>query len=316
MNLKESKKSNLLSVIYISDIDRKETLSETFYSISKQTHKPDFVVIYSTDMSEEKVQLLKEMLDKPTVISRSQDKDGKITENIIESTDAINYTLVAKKFNIFSEIFNYGFTLADDCDYKYYSIIEKDDVVGLHWYSKAVMYDEDLNLDIYLPITRNLVNGVFSGLLNEAPWAEGMSEEAGKLDMNLLIRFNCASPIGAVYKVESIKQYTEIKDEMLCPYKESMKLTHYYEFFLRMVYNDLKAYVIPRIGYEMRTITNQTFDHTSSKIPQNLISIPQENGGMSDDEARYWIELTKKEYFFDEDRNKVYVAPELAAIKQ
>ena len=73
-----------------------------------------------------------------------------------------------------------------------------------------------------------------------------------------------------------------------------------------MIYNDLKAYVIPRIGYELRTLTKDKYDHTSSKIPQNLISIAPENGGMSDAEAKFWVELTKKEYFFDEDRNKVY----------
>jgi hypothetical protein len=133
-----------------------------------------------------------------------------------------------------------------------------------------------------------------------------MSEEAGKFDLNLLQRFNCANPLGAVYRVESINEYAEKKDSTSKPMKESMKLSHYYEFFLRMIYDDVKIMTIPRMGYEIKTVNKDYFTDSSCKIPQNLAVIPEGKGGMSPDEARFWFELAKKEFFYDEDRSKVY----------
>ena len=161
---------------------------------------------------------------------------------------------------------------------------------------------------------RNSINGTFTGLLNEAAWAEGMAEEAGKVDVNLLMRYNCVNPLGAVYKVSAIEEYSECERDdkqapipgTLRPMKESMKLTHYYEFFLRMIYNDLKVMTIPRLCYELKIVRKEVFTDSTCKLPQDITAYPKERGGISNEEGRFWFELAKKEYFFDEDRKKTY----------
>ena len=72
-------------------------------------------------------------------------------------------------------------------------------------------------------------------------------------------------------------------------------------------YNDIKFYTVPRIGYERRIASRPPqVDLLSSKIPDDISTRKPEEGGMSEKEVRFWIDLAKKEYFFDEDRNEEY----------
>jgi len=163
-------------------------------------------------------------------------------------------------------------------------------------------------VSVFLPIIRNNTNGVFVGVINEACWVEGMAEEAGITDISLLLKFNALNPLGAVFRVSDIKESSEPTnvDGYYFPMKESIKVTHSYEFFLRMIYDDLKFRTIPRMGYEIKTKNGEFFNQISSKVPSNLSSIPKENGGMTQEEIQFYIDLAKKEYFMDEDRNLVY----------
>ncbi len=89
--------------------------------------------------------------------------------------------------------------------------------------------------------------------------------------------------------------------------KESMKINYSYEFLLRMIYNDLKFFTIPRLGYDAKiNRAIDKYDYFSSKLPSDLVQKNSENGGLSIEEYKYWTDLAKKEYFFDNDRNKVY----------
>jgi hypothetical protein len=72
-----------------------------------------------------------------------------------------------------------------------------------------------------------------------------------------------------------------------------MKLTFWYEFLLRAAYKGKRMFVIPKIGY-YHTIGRE---YSLSRFYGN---------NMSEDEANWWIELAKKEYFFPHDRNKTY----------
>jgi hypothetical protein len=38
----------------------------------------------------------------------------------------------------------------------------------------------------------------------------------------------------------------------------------------------------------------------------DLVNKSPENGGIQPEEFKYWTDLAKKEYFFDNDRNKIY----------
>ena len=308
MNLKELKNSNILVSIFVDNLNALITLEETFYSISKQIKGIDLLVMHPESFSSEQVGILEASLKSPKLILRSKNEEGIIEEKIIETDGKINYFLKATASSTFPQIFNESFNIALENGYEFFSIIEPNDIVGLSWFSQCDTYaSENENISVFFPIVRNTVNGVFSGFLNEAPWAEGLAEEAGKADLNLLTRFNCIVPLAAIFRINAITEYCERKEDgAYYPFKESIKISHYYEFFMRMIYNDVKAMCVPRVGYEFKVKSNDDVKQAYCKIPTNITQIPVENGGVSQSEGKFWMDLAKKEYFFDEDRNKVY----------
>jgi hypothetical protein len=264
--------------------------------------------LFAKGLTTEEIALVQNLIDNPFVSYIERDENNQVLDKRIDSEKGVNCKIieVSENMNV-SKIFNKVFNLALENEYEAISLAEQEDGYSVKWFEIADKYmQENSDVSIFTPIMRNIVNGAFSGVMNESPWMEGMSEEAGKFDLNLLQRFNCANPLGAVYRVESIDEYAEKKDDESKPMKESMKLSHYYEFFLRMIYDDVKIMTIPRIGYEIKMVNKDYFTDSSCKVPQNLAIIPEDKGGMSSEEARFWFELAKKEFFYDDDRNKVY----------
>lgn len=316
MNLKESKQSNCLLAMYLYEMPTEQSLAECLYSISEQSKSVD-VIIFTHKLSDEQCAIIKNIAENPYYTLSSRNDKGETTQQKIDATKKLNYTIVSVP-NVmnFSEIFNDVFNIASENGYEMISLAEAEDSFSLKWFEISEKYSsENPEIAILLPLIKNSLNGTFTGLLNEAAWAEGMAEEAGKVDINLLMRFNCINPLGAIYKVSSIKEYSEReKDEQgeplengkYLPMKKSMKLSHYYEFFLRMIYNDLKVMTVPRLGYELRIVRKETYTDSTCKLPQDITEYSPEQGGISPEEGRYWFELAKKEYFFDEDRKKTY----------
>ena len=309
--MKESKnlkalKSNMLVGLYLDKINHEGQLSECLFGLASQTHPVD-VVILDGGLSDLELETLIKISQNPSIKTLGTDENGNPDEKIIEAGVPLVLNIIKTSVSNFSKIFNDIFNLAVDGGYNSMSIIEVEDTVGSNWYSIADKYMlENEDVGFFLPMIRSFKNGMLLGLVNEACWADGMAEEAGKFDMNLLLRINCANPLGAIYKIESLKEFSEEKDDRFYPMKESIKISHYYEFFLRMIYNDIKIMSIPRMGYDMRASDLSEFNHSSSKVPQNLISIPKEKGGIDSNEYSFWAELAKKEYFFDEDRCKTF----------
>lgn len=305
--LKTKKSSNLLAVVYVTEqaIKTGVYLNECLFSISKQTHKPDLLIIHS-GLSEEFLSRLEEIVNKPKIVLNKSNEEGKLEQETIEAENEINYVVEKTEADTFAKIFNAGFNAASELDYDLYTIVEHDDVINFNWFEQVISYvGEKEDTSIFIPLTKQLVNGVFSGFMNEICWAERMAEVPGYFDMSLLTQFNAIAPLGAIYKVEDIKQYAQEKEGKYLPFKESMKLTNSYEFFLRMIYNDLKVTTVPRLGYELRIHGNK-YDKFSAKAPKNLSTLPIEQGGMPELEIKFYLDLAKKEYFFDEDREKVY----------
>jgi len=315
MNLKESKQSNCLVAMYLYEMPLERNLAECIYTLAEQS-KPVDLLIYTHGLSSENIERIKEITLAPYYSISKREENGEIKEEIVKATKSVNCSHVICETPLsFAQIFNKTFNIADESGYDFISVIEPDDSYSLKWFNTVETYaSENPEIGVFLPMMRNSINGSFSGLLNEASWAEGMAEEAGKIDVNMLMRYNCVNPLGALYKISAIKEYSEAeKDEAdnsisgtFKPMKESMKLTHYYEFFLRMVYNDLKIMTIPRIGYELKIVRKNTFNDSTCKLPQDITTYPLEKGGITPEEGRYWFELAKKEYFFEEDRKKIY----------
>lgn len=315
MNLKQSKQSNCLVAMYLYELPDMRNLSECLYSLAEQS-KPIDLVIYTNGLTAEQLEILKNMAMNPYYTISKRGENGQITEEHVKATKTLNVTHVPCESSLsFAQIFNKTFNAAQEAGYEFITIIESEDSVSLKWFDIAQKYaNENPEVSVFLPLMRNSINGTFTGLLNEAAWAEGMSEEAGKIDVNLLLKYNCVNPLGALYRVSAIEEYSEHeKDEnkkaipgTFRPMKESMKITHYYEFFLRMIYNDLKVMSIPRLCYELKIVRKEVFTDSTCKLPQDITAYPKERGGISNEEGRFWFELAKKEYFFDEDRKKIY----------
>lgn len=307
MNLKESKQSNYLVGIYLDKLEKESNLASCLYSLANQTLPVD-VVLFAKGLTAEEITLVQNLIDHPFVSFIERDENDQVSDKRINSENGANCKIIEVSENMnLSKIFNKVFNLALENGYEAISLAEQEDGYSVKWFEIADKYmQENSDVSIFTPIMRNVVNGAFSGVMNESPWMEGMSEEAGKFDLNLLQRFNCVNPLGAVYRVEAINEYAEKKDGESKPMKESMKISHYYEFFLRMIYDDVKVMTIPRIGYEIKMVNKDYFTDSSCKVPQNLAIIPEDKGGTSPDEVKFWFELAKKEFFYDDDRNKAY----------
>jgi len=309
MSLKELKQSKYLVGIYLDKVENDGNFAACLHSIANQTNPVDLVIL-ANNLDSSELELVKELAEKPYVSYIERDEKGQAITKRIDSEKGVNYTIIeTEKLNL-SKVFNKVFNLALENGYEGISIAEAEDGYSVKWFEIADAYiQENPEISIFMPVIRNVVNGAFSGVMNESPWVEGMSEEAGKFDLNLLQRFNCANPLGAVYKVSAVDEYAEKVDSESRPMKESMKLSHYYEFFLRMIYDDVKIMTIPRIGYELKVTNKDYFSDASCKVPQNLAILPVEKGGITQEEARFWFELAKKEFFYDDDRKKVYELP-------
>ena len=232
----------------------------------------------------------------------------KLSTRVVPSKKDLNYVIETTEKNNFQGVFNESFNYALTNGYEWFSVVEYLDAVDFNWYK---IFDEFSSkkegVDVYTPIAKQSVNGFFKGFLNESCWAEGFAEEAGLFDQQMLVRMNCINLTGSVLKTNSIKQYSEEKNGFYYPMKESFNITSSYEFFLRFVYNDIKVFTIPRIGYDYYLNNNvEKYDVFLSKVPANLLQLSKENGGVTQQEYQFWIQAAKKEYFFDEDRSIEY----------
>ena len=314
MNLKEHKKSNVLIVAYLREISTIESLNEFLYSVAMQKHTTDLLLLHEK-LTEAQQELLQQAIDKPTINLHKPNPDfdpenpSKAPEVISEPAQSVfplNVVLHETKLENFAEIFNTGFQAAQDAGYEFLSFSEPEDVYSTYWIDNALVYaKEKSDIGIFTPIIRNVVFGAFQGYYNEAPWAEGMAEEAGKYDQNLLLKFNCLSILGAVIRMEALTESEDAieigDDDKLYPMKRNIKLTSPYEFYLRMVYNDIEIMNVPRLGYEQRIFKRDAYYPTTSKLPQNLVQLPVEKGGMTQEEAQFWHKKATDAYFIEDD---------------
>jgi len=179
---------------------------------------------------------------------------------------------------------NYG---VENCETEYFSILEFDDEYSNIWFKNFQEYVSHYpDVDIFLPLVVDTdQQGQFLGFTNEALWAMGFSEEQGYLDNNTLLKFQNFQVSGFIMKKE--------KFEEIGGMKPSMKLTFNYEFLLRATYNDTTIMTIPKVGYKH---TNQRDNSLFWGYKNSQDSL------LSPEEAKFWVDTAKKEYFFTTDR--------------
>lgn len=317
MSLKQQKQTNTLVGVYLNKDLRIELLNKCLYGLSMQ-EKPIDVVFLHEGFADDELETISEVIKKP-VISVFVDDEEKEGEKKIEYFEGkeVNHVIEQIEIDSFADIFNKTFQLAVEADYEYFSVVECEDEVSLKWFEIAEKFAvENPKVGIFLPLIKNMIAESFTSYINEFCWADNMAETAGFYDYMLLSRFNCIHPLGALYRVSSLMEESdniEERDGLMYPMKKSLKLTNYYEFFLRMVYNDVQTMNVPRVGYLLRHTATDTFTHKSSKIPSHLVQLKPENGGMNQGEIQHWTQQALDDYvFFDDDLSRVELSEQTA----
>jgi hypothetical protein len=306
-NLETLNNKNLLAVLPVANLED-EVLNETLYSLGNQTNQADLLILVSKDLSKEELKRVSEIAEAPKKIIVKNGEDGKPVNEVLEPVNKLNFAIKVTESTSFSSVFNDSFNESNENGYKWFSIVDNGDFVEEDWVKHFERYSSEIeDISIFLPLTRQISAGNMTGHLNEATWLEGKAEVAGQADLQLLMAWNCLSPTGCMFKVEDIKEYSEERDGKFYPFKENMNLASSYEFFLRMIYEDLKTYTMPRYGYQMRLDKNDSaFSKFSSKIPSNITQLSKEEGGITQHELGFWMEQAKSEYFMSEDREIEY----------
>lgn len=197
-------------------------------------------------------------------------------------------TLLENKSGDFSYQGNLMYAI-NEVKTEYFSPMEYDDTYTDIWFSNVERYlkYDTSNTFAFLPLTEltDYKTGNNAGYANEAVWASSFSDEMGCYDMQSLMYYTGFNVSGGVFRKDTFVSIGGLK--------VSMKMTFWYEFLLRALYKEKRIYVIPKIGCL----------HTVNR-PGSLSDSYRQS--MSDDEAEWWIELAKQEYFFPQDRNKQY----------
>lgn len=172
---------------------------------------------------------------------------------------------------------------------KYFSVLEYDDTYSKHWFENVEKWIEsNPGLFAYLPIDEVLdakQEGNIVGYLNEPVWASSFSEKLGYFDTDSLMNYVNVNCTGGVFEKDTFIEIGGLK--------ESIKLSFWYEFLLRANYKSKKIYVVPKAGYKHTINREGSLLDTYSKT-------------MTQQEADWWLNLAREEYFFKKDRQKTY----------
>jgi hypothetical protein len=175
----------------------------------------------------------------------------------------------------------------------YFSFLEFDDEFSVKWLTNVKNYTEAYpDTDMFLPIITDVTSdNNFVGFTNEAAWAFNFSETLGQIDHEVLLEYPNINPDGMVIKTEVFKT--------IGGYKPSIKLTFNYEFLLRFTNSGRNIMVIPKMGYKHTNMRpGSLFWEYKNSIDESFRIQP--------DEAKFWMDTAKKEYFFSEDRDITY----------
>jgi hypothetical protein len=179
----------------------------------------------------------------------------------------------------------------ENCDTEWFSILEIDDEYKSIWLKSINEYVKTYNdIDVFLPVVKDInTEGNFVSFTNESTWAYGFTEKQGVLDNEVLLDFQNYQISGGLYKTQVVKDNGSLK--------ENIKLTFGYEFLLRLTHNNVKIMTVPRIGYQHLNFREDSLFWSYKNDDANKIS---------EEEAKYWLETAKKEFFFKNKRDVNY----------
>ena len=179
----------------------------------------------------------------------------------------------------------------EKCDTEWFSILEVDDEYKSIWLKSTNEYVKTYtDVDVFLPVVKDInTDGNFVSFTNESTWAYGFTEKQGVLDNEVLLDFQNYQISGGLYKTQVIKDNGSLK--------ENIKLTFGYEFLLRLTHNNVKIMTVPRVGYQHLNFREDSLFWTYKNDDTNKLT---------EDEAKFWLETAKKEFFFKNKRDVNY----------
>ena len=179
----------------------------------------------------------------------------------------------------------------EKCDTEWFSILEVDDEYKSIWLKSINEYVKTYNdIDVFLPVVKDINSeGNFVSFTNESTWAYGFTEKQGVLDNEVLLDFQNYQISGGLYKTQVVKDNGLLKD--------NIKLTFGYEFLLRLTHNNVKIMTVPRVGYQHLNFREDSLFWSYKNDDSNKIT---------EDEAKFWLETAKKEFFFKNKRDVNY----------
>lgn len=179
----------------------------------------------------------------------------------------------------------------ENCDTEWFSILEIDDEYKSIWLKSVNEYVKTYNdIDVFLPVVKDInPEGNFVSFTNESTWAYGFTEKQGVLDNEVLLDFQNYQISGGLYKTQVVKDNGLLK--------ENIKLTFGYEFLLRLTHNNVKIMTVPRIGYQHLNFREDSLFWLYKN---------DETNKLTEDEAKFWLETAKKEFFFKNKRDVNY----------
>ena len=180
----------------------------------------------------------------------------------------------------------------EKCTTEWFTILEIDDEFKPIWLKSMNDYMSIYkDVDVFLPIVKDVnIKGDFLSYTNESVWAFGFTDRQGFLDNEVLLDFQNYQTSGGLYRTQVIK------DNGL--FKENIKLTFSYEFLLRLTHNHVRIMTVPKVGYQH---VNVREDSLFWNYKNN------ENFKLNEEEAKFWLETSKKEFFFKNKREVEYV---------
>jgi hypothetical protein len=212
-----------------------------------------------------------------------------VASGISIDTNVIEYTIIQNNGNTdFCTQLNLGI---EKCETDWFSILEIDDVYKPIWLKSITDYVKIYpDVDVFLPIIKDVNSeGKFTSFTNESAWAYGFTDMQGYIDNEVLLEFQNYQTSGGLFKTKVVKENGSFKD--------NIKLTFTYEFFLRMTHNGAKVMTVPRVGYQHVNFRENSLFWNYKNDEKTLLS---------EKEVKFWLETAKKEFFFKNKRDVNY----------
>lgn len=174
-----------------------------------------------------------------------------------------------------------------ECKTEWFSVLEFDDYYKPNWFKNVELYSEyKSDVSMFLPLNELVdMNDKFYSFINEIVHAGSFSNELGYIDSECLQVYYDFNVTGGIIKTEDFLTIGGLKP--------SIKLSFWYEFLLRMCHNNMKIYVVPKLGYV------HTIGREGSLSNINQKTITQEEG-------QFWITTAQQESVFLKNREKKY----------